>query len=382
MTRPAESHPPHRGVLWLRATSARAVVAAHLRHLRGAFRAAGWRVVVGEEPPATVEGAVAVVADPWVEALPAVAEALAGAAVDGARWRVPRVNGVPPPQGWQVTTGPYTLRDYERVAVTRGRGRGVPAGPEPWCGLAVAATGDVGALLDDLEGGWPPAPAAVALVPGGRLFRYDDPAGHDRRELDPFLPQEAATVVDVGCGHGRFGARHRRPGRRVIGIEPDRELAREAARRLDLVLPTPAEEGLAALAPGVDCLVFADVLEHTDDPAAVLERAAAAVAEDGRIVVSLPNTAWAPVLRALAAGRWDPTLAGVQARDHLAPFTPRSFARLAAEHGLEVVDTTPLRPPLPLRLRLWARLAAVTAGGSHRDLLTAQWIAVLRRRVV
>ena len=61
----------------------------------------------------------------------------------------------------------------------------------------------------------------------------------------------------------------------MIGIEPDWELARQAARRLDLVLPLPAETGLEALRPGIDCLVFADVLEHTTDPAGVLEKARA-----------------------------------------------------------------------------------------------------------
>ena len=164
-----------------------------------------------------------------------------------------------------------------------------------------------------------------------------------------------------------------------MGIEPDWVLAREAARRLDLVLPVRAEEGLRALRPDVDCLVFADVLEHVPDPAGVLLEAAAVLSDDGRIVVSVPNAAWAPVLRALAAGRWDPTLAGNQARDHLAQMTAASFARLAAECGLEVESTTPLVAPLPRRLRWWAWLAARTAGGAVSDLLATQWILVLRR---
>ncbi len=330
--------------------------------------------------PARLDGALAVMADPWVEPLPEVAELLAGAdAGTGCRWRIPRVNGTAPPQEWRTPTGPYTALAYERIALRARVGEAistVAAGPDPWCGFAVAAPGEAPALL---AGGWPPKPDSIVLVPRARLYRYDDPAAHERRELDRFIPPRASTIVDVGCGHGLLGARHRQPGRRVIGIEPDMDLARKAARRLDLVLPLTAEDGLRALRPGLDCLLFADVLEHTRDPALVLEEAARLLAPDGRIVASLPNAAWAPVLRALAAGRWDPALAGVQARDHLVPLTPLSFRRLAAECGLRVASETPLEAPLPWRLRLWAWLVARTAGGSVENLLAPQWIAVLER---
>ncbi len=376
----SNSTPAVRGVLWLRLQPQRPVVSAHLRHVRGRFRAAGWRVTEGLEAPTRLDGTLAVMADPWAEPLPEVAELLARADAGAGRWRVPRVNGVAPPQEWRTSGGPYTAIDYERMASSaRGRGtaRGVAAGPDPWCGFSVAAPQEAEALL---ASGWPPAPGSVVLVPRARLYRYSDPAAHERRELDRFVPPAAATIVDIGCGHGLLGARHRREGRLVIGIEPDRDLAREAARRLDLVLALEAEDGLEALRPGLDCLLFADVLEHTSDPAAVLEKAARVLSPEGRIVASLPNTAWAPVLRALAAGRWDPTLSGVQARDHLVPMTPSSFRRLAAECGFRVVSETRLEVPLPRHLRLWAWLVARIAGGSVEELLASQWIAVLKRR--
>lgn len=367
------------GLLWLRLRSQRPVVAAHLRHVRGRFAAAGWRIHEGPEPPASPGGALAVMDDPWVEPLPEVAGFLAAAQVpDGAWWRVPRVSGLGPPQGWPTPRGPYTALDYERQAsVPRRPGRGVAAGADPWCGFSVAAAGAAGELL---AAGWPPDPARVARVPEALVYRYNDPAAHERGELDPFIPEDAETLVDVGCGHGLLGARHRRPGRRVIGIEPDWDLARQASSRLDLVLPVGAEEGLSALRPGLDCLVFADVLEHLVDPAAALAKAAEVLAPHGRVVTSLPNSAWIPVLRALAAGRWDPTVAGVQARDHLAAMTPASFRRLAAECGLTVVRETPLVAPLPWRLRLWAWCLSRAAGGDVQDLLTTQWVAVLERR--
>ncbi len=375
------SNSPRAGkVLWLKVPPQRSVVAAHLRHVRGRFAAAGWRVVEGLGPPTQVNGPLAVMEDPWVEPLPAVADFLADADTAIDAWRVPRINGVASPQGWQPATGPYTAIDYERMAIgSSAPGRATPGRAErvdtlPWQGFAVATAEGAAGLL---ASGWPPKAESVRLIPDAYLYRYDDPAGHDRSELDRFIPETASVLVDVGCGHGKLGARHRRDGRIVIGIEPDFTLAREAARRLDLVLPLPAEEGLAALRPKVDCLIFADVLEHVADPAGALLKAAQTLSASGRIIASLPNTAWAPVLRALAAGRWDPTVAGVQARDHLAPMTPKSFRRMASECGLRVLEEIPMEAPLSWRMRLWAWFMARAAGGDFRDLLVPQWIAIL-----
>jgi SAM-dependent methyltransferase len=215
-------------------------------------------------------------------------------------------------------------------------------------------------------------------VTTARLFRYADPAGHERRELLPFVPAAARTVVDVGCGSGLFGSLLRRPGRRVVGIEPEWELARQARRMLDLVLPLGGEVGLRVVRRPVDCIVFADVLEHTVAPQRLLRAGAEMLGSDGRIIVSFPNAAWAPVVRALSAGRWDLTLAGVQARDHLFFTTARSFAALAGECGLAVEAMVPLGGGVPWQVRLWARLAALAAGGDPSAMAAPQWVAVLR----
>jgi 2-polyprenyl-3-methyl-5-hydroxy-6-metoxy-1,4-benzoquinol methylase len=351
-------------------------VEAHLAHLAGSFRAAGWEVT--DEQPRTLNAAqsVAVLDDPWIEAFPRAALTLAAARGDAASWRIPRVSGGPGSQGWAPRRGPYTLHAYRRHALERNPRCHLPP-PRPWTGFAVAPAPTAGEVL---AAGWPPAPDRVALVPQVRLYRYQDPADHDRAELEPFIPARARWVLDIGCGHGRLGQRLREGGRRVIGIEPDWTMARVAARRLDLVLPGTAEEVLPALGHRVDCIILADVLEHLPDPAAVLRRCRRALAADGLAVVSFPSLTWAPVLRELAAGRFETTLAGVQARDHLAVLAPRSFPSFAAAAGFHTRQLVPLPAPLSWRLRAWARLVAWSAGGRAADLLSPQWVAVLAPR--
>jgi 2-polyprenyl-3-methyl-5-hydroxy-6-metoxy-1,4-benzoquinol methylase len=367
-----------RPVLWLRARSERAVLAEHLLHVAGGFGAAGWTVVTNDRVDPPADAALAVMEDPWVEPLQALASALAAADVAGPpAWRVPLVWGLDGAQGWRGEAPPASVLEYERRAVSTRRTSVVALGREAWCGFTVAAPGQASNLLTV---GWPPEGAALVL--STRLFRYSDPSAHERRELLPFVPVSARRVVDVGCGSGLFGAILRATGKTVVGIEPEWELARLARERLDIVLAVPGEEGLKALRSPVDCVVLADVIEHTSPPHRLLRAAAEAVkhAQGGRVLVSFPSAAWAPVVRALAAGRWDTTLAGVQARDHLFYTTPRSFAAIAGECGLEVERLEPLGAASSFRDRLWAWLAVVTAGGKPSEMAAPQWVAVLRPR--
>jgi len=367
-----------RPVLWLRARSRRGVVAEHLRHVAGSFEAAGWEVVTGDHPEPRPGAALAVMEDPWVEPLPKLARALAAAQVESPpAWRVPLVWGLTGEQGWREKVPPATMLEYEGRTVAGRHRRAASIGSNPWCGFSVAAPGEAEALLG---AGWPPSTAAI--VTEARLFRYSDPSAHERRELTRFIPASARCVVDVGCGSGLFGALLRAAGKTVIGIEPEWELALLARARLNLVLPVSGEPGLEAVRVPVDCVVLADVLEHTSPPQRLLRATARALGhgKSGRLVLSFPNAAWAPVVRALAAGRWDTTLAGVQARDHLFYTTPRSLAAIAEECGFAVETLEPLGTGVSFRERLWGRLAALTAGGTFAEAAAPQWAAVLRPR--
>ena len=204
-----------RPMLWVRPRVRRAVLAEHLKHVAGVFAAAGW-VVVYDQPSSPPSAApLAVVEDPWVEPLPRLARTLATARAADATWRVPLVSGLAGPQGWRPRTPPATIMEYERRTVRGFRRRLLPLGDSAWLGFAVAAAGEAPALL---ARGWPPRGAA--LVTGSFLYRYADPSDHERRELVPFVPARARTVVDVGCGSGLFGSVLRRPGLRAVGIEP------------------------------------------------------------------------------------------------------------------------------------------------------------------
>jgi 2-polyprenyl-3-methyl-5-hydroxy-6-metoxy-1,4-benzoquinol methylase len=150
------------------------------------------------------------------------------------------------------------------------------------------------------------------------------------------------TVLDVGCGVGLNGAAVRRTGARVTGLEVvPRSIAR-AEEVLDEVIAADIQSDAAVQAAlgsrRFDLILFADVLEHTTDPRAVLERFLPYLEEDGQVIVSLPNVAAWTVRLGLLAGRFDYQPSGILDDSHLRFFTRASAAAMCREAGLEVLS--------------------------------------------
>lgn len=149
------------------------------------------------------------------------------------------------------------------------------------------------------------------------------------------------TVLDVGCGVGLNGAAIKRTGARVTGIEIVPRSIERAKKALDEVIPADIESdaSVAAALGGrrFDAIVFADVLEHTVDPRAVIERFLPYLEEDGQIFVSLPNVAAWTVRLGLLKGDFDYTASGILDDSHLRFFTRASAQRLLESAGLEVL---------------------------------------------
>lgn len=149
------------------------------------------------------------------------------------------------------------------------------------------------------------------------------------------------TVLDVGCGIGLNGAAAKRTGARVTGIEIVPASIERAKKVLDEVVVADIErEASLRAALGsrrFDLLLLADVLEHTTDPRAVLERLVPYLEEDGQVLISLPNVAAWPVRLGLLAGRFEYTKSGILDDTHLRFFTRESAIAMVESAGLEVL---------------------------------------------
>ena len=123
-------------------------------------------------------------------------------------------------------------------------------------------------------------------------LRYD---GHsdDPREvagiLRSFMP-ESVRVLDVGCGTGSVTTIvNRGKNNCVYGIEPDADRARVArSRGIDVFEGYLTNEYLEGREK-FNVMVFADVLEHVAEPAALLRIVTRGLTRDGLLLVSVPN---------------------------------------------------------------------------------------------
>jgi SAM-dependent methyltransferase len=222
--------------------------------------------------------------------------------------------------------------------------------------------------------------SAHATDPAFRAVSLGDPSERERAELTRRLPAGSLRVLDAGCGAGMgiAGARGRNPGWKVTGVEKDPRLAAMARERCDRVLEGDLAEILPALESAgerFDAIVFADVLEHLEDPVAALMMGRRVAAPGGRLLVSVPNVGHLSIVRDLVLGRFDPVPAGLTDAGHLRWFTRAFLAEALSESGwlVDALESEAGAPPSGAEDFL--ALASAWPDCDRESLLTYQWIA-------
>ena len=128
------------------------------------------------------------------------------------------------------------------------------------------------------------------------LFTTDDAAA-TREEFDAVFSALASLgvtggkMMEIGCGAGDFLVMARQRGFTVSGVELTPPLAADAREKLGDVVQTGDAMTLDLPAHESDVVVMLDVIEHVQDPAALLARLRGALAPGGKLVVFTPNHA-------------------------------------------------------------------------------------------
>jgi SAM-dependent methyltransferase len=190
------------------------------------------------------------------------------------------------------------------------------------CGAATTDPWPSEATLRDAYAGWYRPAGGRFAGPGDALLRRS--RGALARRLDRIAPP--GPVLDVGAGDGTLLDALRRTGREAIGLElvstrPDIRVAD---------IGEIEERGFAAI-------VFWHSLEHLTRPAAALANAAERLADEGVLVVAVPNS---DSLQARAFGdRW----LALDLPRHLVHLPANTFVERLEELGLRVTRTSHLR---------------------------------------
>lgn len=192
-------------------------------------------------------------------------------------------------------------------------------------------------------------------------------------------------VLEVGCSVGHVTEHLAANDNEVVGIEIDPEAADEARRFATAVHVadldrTPLDE----LVDGpFDVIVFGDVLEHLRNPSPVLDAATRLLADDGHLVVSLPNAAHADVRLMLLEGRWEYQEHGLLDDTHLRFFTREGLRTLLGRSGLVATEVERVTCPmfgtnLPVTARLYGE-AVHQFVLADPEALTFQFVVTARR---
>ena len=154
------------------------------------------------------------------------------------------------------------------------------------------------------------------------------------------LPDDARTLLDIGCGPGVFLDVGEQLGWSTLGIEPSVTAAAYASAQgrniVNDFFPT-CEKDLSHF----DVIHSSLVLEHVPDPLSFVREAAALLQPGGLLCIVTPND-YNPlqlaVVSALAIPHW------WVGPDHINYFSPSSLDRLLKKVGLDVIATTTTFP--------------------------------------
>lgn len=166
---------------------------------------------------------------------------------------------------------------------------------------------------------------------------------NERPEIAQLIPSSANIILDVGCGKGKLGfsLKQQTRGRKVYGIEYLPAMASEAEKVLDGVLVGDLHTmSISFPVKFFDCMIFADVLEHVVDPAAILHKLRPHLKKDGIIICSIPNIRHYTAILKVIRG-WEYDQYGLFDRTHLRFFTLKSMTHLLRETGFSLEHCEP-----------------------------------------
>ena len=172
-------------------------------------------------------------------------------------------------------------------------------------------------------------------------------------QIEAAAPPPGRRVLDVGAAGGSFLAVARERGYEPLGCEPSAWMCAFAREHYGLELHPGTIFDMPVPPGSVDLLTLWDVIEHTPDPKAVLERAHRLLAPGGVLAMSYPD--YGSLIARAMGRRWVFCLTV-----HLYYFDPRTMGEMLRRTGFSPLR---FRPHLQtLELGYVARRAAPYLG--------------------
>jgi 2-polyprenyl-3-methyl-5-hydroxy-6-metoxy-1,4-benzoquinol methylase len=156
-------------------------------------------------------------------------------------------------------------------------------------------------------------------------------------EVLRWVPSEAKTILDIGCGAGDNARALSGRSLAIDGITLSEEEAKIARQYCRNVFVHNLENGLPQTAHGpYDVILASHVLEHICFPEKLLRDISSVLSDRGVLIVALPNVChWRNRLGVLF-GKFEYTKTGIMDNTHFKWYTFLSGRRLLESHGFQV----------------------------------------------
>lgn len=165
-----------------------------------------------------------------------------------------------------------------------------------------------------------------------RLFRHTLLDYEFRPYHKSFLsdPPEPGSLLDVGCGDGKFIEAVQDIGFDVWGLDLD-SMAIEVARNrgLDKVFPCTLDQFIEKNSVRFDSITFFEVLEHQADPGGFIDRLKVVLHKNGSLYGSVPNR---NRFKVAPDARWD------SPPHHFTRWTEASLRSFLSRHGFTEIE--------------------------------------------
>jgi SAM-dependent methyltransferase len=203
------------------------------------------------------------------------------------------------------------------------------------CGLVFVDPVPAGAIVEDAYGSDYYEPWQGSEEPRRRRMWRRRLRLLERR-IRPRTPRGLA-LLDVGCGDGLFLEVARGRGWNGDGIEFSPEGARRSAARLGRPVAVGNLAASNLLLGPYDVVTLWHVLEHLEEPTAMLEAARRRLRPGGLLVVAVPNLSNLPMRVAyrVARGRALPLYEPGAREPHLSHFSPATLRLILRRGGFE-----------------------------------------------
>lgn len=150
-----------------------------------------------------------------------------------------------------------------------------------------------------------------------------------RRRIEGY--RRNGRILDVGCGRGLFLSLMRQAGWDVAGVEYDEETASCARDAFGIPVVSGDPDHWPFMERAFDAVTLYHVLEHVQDPRAMIERCCRLLKRGGLLVISVPNLS--SLQARFGKGDWF----HLDLPRHLYHFQADGLIRLLKERSLEIL---------------------------------------------